>query len=200
MKAARLVLGLGSVALMSAPAMANGTFYREGLDMFGVGYTPGETVEIGYSQNRAVAIRAGQCGEVIVRNAVTDIKVDGTVVNVAALPVQLLPPCTNGQFDEARPANFKTPDNRAVIVGKTPGTFSTVFTDGVRRVRANGCGLIEARANNTYQHDAAVAITIPGVSAATIGDLPQKGRPICRTDSQTQQSRTYYPADWLTTP
>jgi hypothetical protein len=86
-------------------------------------------VDLG-STPKTTARVVGSCGEVKIAvptsGSFAGLKVDGTSIDTASLPIQTLPTCISGAFSEARPANFKTPNGQVVIVGKTAGSAATI--------------------------------------------------------------------------
>jgi hypothetical protein len=167
--------------------------------------TAGTRIEVDMGESdRAAARLAGSCGEVRI-NAPSDgsnysyIKAEGTSIDPNTLETKLLPSCSNGQFTEARPNNFKTPQGRIILVGFTPGQAVAVATPRavVRRATVNGCGFARVRSSSSFTLPA--KFTYEG-SEITVANLPDAGSPpVCRSTRDNAGNRTYtgyVPSTW----
>lgn len=161
--------------------------------------TPGERLTITYpAATTTRRVTANACGLVVIRdsstNPLTNLQtVDGTAINQAALPTQLLPRCVDGVLEEARTANFKTGTGDVVIV-KTPNTvYEAVYRGGrIRNVTANACGFAAINESDSYSWASNPTIVIGGTTH-TIATMAQANpEPICRT------GQLYVPAAWPT--
>jgi hypothetical protein len=160
--------------------------------------TPGSRISVNLgSSSRPVARLAGACGEVRISPPAsgnyTGLQIDGVAVNVSSLPTQTLPSCVNGSFSETRSANFKTPNNQVIIVGKTPGGAVSISLPAAvsRSITVNGCGFGVLRSTGQ---------TLPETfstesSSYTLASLPNANiAPYCRTVNGTPYG--YVPASW----
>lgn len=138
---------------------------------------------IGTNQSRQVV--SNGCGAVILRGTTAlpiaaNITVGSTPVNVAALPLGLLPACTAGAFAVPVPANFKTASGQVVIIGQTPNTAILVaqLGDRVRRVTPNACGFARLATSASFTLAGTFNVNGTSVNVDTVSTgLP----PICRT-------------------
>jgi hypothetical protein len=150
------------------------------------GLTPQAPVDftfIGTTQSRQVV--SNSCGAVIIRGTTAaplaaSITVGSSPVDVASLPLGLLPTCTAGAFTVPVTSNFKTATGQVVVIGQTPNTAILVsqLGDRVRRVTPNTCGFarLASSANFTLGGTFTVSGTSLNVDSIATG-LP----PICRT-------------------
>jgi hypothetical protein len=189
------VLSLGVLAIASsayAIPYGSNTVYRAGTDVI-ISATAGSQVQVGLGssvKNRAAL--AGACGEVKVNpgtNPPATITVGTRTLTLANLPTQLLPKCVNGQFEDARTADFKTSTGQIVAVGLTPNQSVTVGipTSTTRKMTINGCGFGTLK-------NATGTLAINGQNY-TVSSLPDAGAPpTCRTTNGV--STGYVPAAW----
>lgn len=194
------VLGLGAVAIAtSANAITFGsnTVYKvtdNGVTSVFISATANSEIQINLGETtRSSAKMAGTCGEVKISppssGQLTSVMVGTRTIDASILPVQLLPKCINGQFEEARTEDFKTSTGQVVAVGFTPNQAVTVGipTPTVRKVKANGCGFGTIRnASGSF------AINGQNYDVATLPDAGEA--PLCR--SSNGMSTGYVPANW----
>jgi hypothetical protein len=161
--------------------------------------TAGSKIQVGLGDVPKVTARiAGACGEVKISppssGSFTGLKVDGTTVDAASLSTQTLPSCTNGSFSEPRSANFKTPNNDIVIVGKTPGSATSVElpqpTTKTVSINACGFGVLRPAKDQTLPNSLNANSTSYTLSSMTDASKP----PICRTANGV--STGYIPSTW----
>ncbi len=161
--------------------------------------TPGSkiTVSLG-SVAKTTAKIVGSCGEVKISppasGTFTGLKVDGSAVDASALSSQTLPACSNGTFAEPRTANFKTPNNEVVIVGKTAGTAISIELPqpSAKTVTVNGCGFGQIKATATTPLPSTFSV---GTTNYTVSSLPDASKPpLCRTSNGV--STGYIPSTW----
>lgn len=193
--------GLSIVAATSFSGIAQAETFRDvENNLYVTGLSSQQELSFTYPGTPRTSLgRANACGAVIVRGAsgmpVTGmIKVDNVAINTATLPTQLLPTCgTNGAFNEARTANFKTPDGQVVVVGKTPNNFVGVETpeNAIRKIRANACGFTRLSPNARFNHTGTQELSIAGDNPVTISSISQKEAPLCRGNTM------YVPTSWL---
>ncbi|WP_231866995.1 hypothetical protein [Anabaena sp. 4-3] len=201
-----LPLGLLASALASSPALAipynSATTYKamDGANQVVVfSATPGSRIQVNLgSSPRPVARLAGACGEVRISPPAsgdyTGLEVDGVAIDSSTLPTQTLPTCVSGSFSESRSANFKTPNNQIVIVGKTPGAAVAVSLPSAvnRNVTVNGCGFGILRPSSGQTLPSSFLV---GSTSYTLASLPDAGSiPLCRTVGGTPYG--YVPASW----
>lgn len=89
-------------------------------------------------------------------------------IDVASLPVQTTPKCTNNVLAEARSTNYKTSSGTVVVVGKTSGISYDVTFTGVpvtKTSTANACGFVKL--TNSATKPAPTAFTYGGQSYDT---------------------------------
>lgn len=140
---------------------------------------------------------AGACGEIRLSATTVgsapaiQVGSPGTSVNIATLPVQLLPNCTNGSFAESRSANFKTPAGEVVIVGQTPGSavLLNIPRDTERQVRINACGFGTLRNSTSFSIPANFTVNGTARALATLPTAPNPPR--CTSGIG------YIPASWI---
>ncbi|MBW4444372.1 MAG: hypothetical protein KME10_24765 [Plectolyngbya sp. WJT66-NPBG17] len=193
--------GLTIVTATTFSGVAQAETFRDGENnLYVTGLSAQQEVSFSYPGTpRVSSSRANACGAVIVRGTsgtpVTGtIKVDNVSINTSTLPTQLLPSCgANGAFNEARTANFKTPDGQVVIVGKTANNFYGVETpeNAARRTRANACGFVGVAPNARFTHAGSQEVAIGSDSVVTISSISQKEAPLCRGNIM------YVPTSWL---
>ncbi|MEP0913063.1 hypothetical protein [Leptolyngbya sp. GB1-A1] len=194
------------VVSAAAPAMANiPAFFRDAENnVYFTGLSPQAQMSLTYDgMLRSRDYKANACGALVLRNSPSSpisgtIKVGGVDVNTSTLPVQLLPDCLpSGQFQEARPANFKTASGDVVIVGRTPGSYTEIQTpqDRNRNATANACGIARFTNSTSYQHTAATMIQF------IFDGQPQAAQPISNLDALQpplcSRGNLYVPASWL---
>ena len=189
------VLSLGTLAIASsayAIPYGTNTVYKAGTDVI-ISAPAGSQVQVGLGSTvKSRAVLSGSCGEVKVNPGKTPpetITVGTKTITIANLPTQLLPKCVNGQFAEARTADFKTSTGQIVVVGLTPNQSVTVGvpTAAVRKVTINGCGFGTLK-------NASGSITVNGQNY-TVSSLPNAGAaPVCRTSNGI--STGYTPSSW----
>lgn len=191
-----LVLGLGAAAVaLPASAIPYGpnTVYKVGNTVF-VSAPASSQVEVGLGDvDRNGAKLAGSCGEVRVSpprgGQLETVTVGTRTINATTLPVQLLPRCQYGQFEEARTTDFKTSAGQVVAVGFSPGQAVTVAvpTARTRRASVNACGFATLR-------NASGTLTIASQDYE-VATLPDAGEPpVCRTSNGV--STGYVPSSW----
>lgn len=189
-KASILSASVLAIAALPGGAMPFGAnkVYRAGQNVI-ISAPANSKVEVGLgSRVRSKAVLAGSCGEVKVtlpKTAPATIEVGTKTLTVANLPTQSLPSCKNGQFAEARTADFKTPQGRVVALGFTPSQSVSVSlpTPANRRVSINACGFGTLR-------NASGSITVNGQDY-TVSQLPDAGAsPVCRNGTG------YAPSSW----
>ncbi|MUG92737.1 hypothetical protein F7734_09865 [Scytonema sp. UIC 10036] len=201
-----LISTIAATASITAPAMAipfgSNTVYKgvDGLYQVVVfSGTPGSkiTVSLG-SVPKTTAKIVGSCGEVRISppasGAFTGLKVDGTAVDASTLPSNTLPACSNGAFAEPRTANFKTPNNEVVIVGKTAGTAISIELPqpSAKTVTVNACGFGQIKATATTPLPSTFSV---GTTNYTVSSLPDASKPpLCRTANGI--STGYVPSTW----
>jgi hypothetical protein len=98
----------------------------------------------------------------------SSIVVGTDTIDVAALPVQTTPKCTNNVLAETRSTNYKTASGTVVVVGKTSGVSYDVTFTGVPTTRtstANACGFV--RISNSATRPAPTSFTYGGQSYDT---------------------------------
>jgi hypothetical protein len=189
------VLSLGVLAIASsanAIPFGSNTVYKAGTDVI-ISATAGSQVSVGLgSAVKSRAALVGLCGEVKVNPGTTPpatLTVGTKTITIANLPTQLLPKCVNGQFEEARTADFKTSTGQIVVVGLTPNQSVTVGipTATTRKVTINACGFGTLK-------NATGTLAINGQNY-TVSTLPNAGAaPTCRTTNGV--STGYVPAAW----
>lgn len=194
------------VASTAAPAMANmpSVFRDAENNVYLTGHTPQSRQTMTYEgMMRSRDFQANACGAIILRNSSTNpiagtIRVGGTDVSAAALPTQLMPNCLpSGQFEEARPNNFKTANGDVVIVGRTPGSYTTVQTpqNRDRAASANACGIVRFTNSTSFQHSPTTivryAVNGQMQSPRPISDLELQEPPLC------SRGQLYVPLSWL---
>jgi hypothetical protein len=105
----------------------------------------------------------------------------GTNIGYSTLPVQTLVTCSTGVLSEPRPTNFKTPDGRTVLVGRSGSVEVQYIARSRRSGTFNACGFKTATIKNA---DAVGADSIPidfGGQTKSLGDIPQvSSLPLCR--------------------
>jgi hypothetical protein len=153
-------------------------------------------VDLG-STPKTTARVVGSCGEVKIAvptsGSFAGLKVDGTSIDTASLPIQTLPTCISGAFSEARPANFKTPNGQVVVVGKTAGSAATIAlpSDVTKNINVNSCGFGKITATETLP---LTSFSIAGTSY-TLASLPNAGQPpVCKVADGV--STIYTPSSW----
>nr|MDZ8061299.1 hypothetical protein [Nostoc sp. EkiNYC01] len=161
--------------------------------------TAGSKIQVNLgSSDKATARLAGSCGEIRISSpssgSFAGLKVDGVAVDASTLPTQTLPSCLNGSFSEARSANFKTPNNQVVIVGKTAGSAVSISLPQptTRSVTVNACGfgILKPSTGQTLPTSFSVDTT-----NYTLASLPDAGTsPYCRNLNGTFYG--YIPASW----
>lgn len=161
--------------------------------------TPGSRISVNLgSSPRPVARLAGACGEVRISPPAsgdyTGLQVDGVAVDASSLPTQTLPTCVNGSFSETRSANFKTPNNQVVIVGKTPGSAVAVSLPAAvsRSITVNACGFGILRASSGQTLPTSFSVDSTNYTLASLPDATTG--PYCRTINGTPYG--YVPASW----
>jgi hypothetical protein len=186
------ILSVGALAIAALPGEAipfsGNRVYRAGQAVI-ISAPAGSQVEVGLgSRVRNRAALAGSCGEVKItlpKNPAAAIEVGTKTLTIANLPTQSLPSCKNGQFAEARTADFKTPEGRVVAVGFTPGQSVAVGipTPTTRRVTINTCGFGTLR-------NVSGSFSVNGQNYDA-GQLPDAGEPpVCR------KGAAYTPSSW----
>ena len=162
--------------------------------------TVGSRIAVGLgSTDRPTARLADSCGTVRISpptsGSYTGLEVDGTAVDAATLPVQSLPTCLNGTLSEARAANFKTPNNQVVIVGKTANSAVTISlpTAVTRSVTINACGFGVLRPSTGSTLPSTFSVGTTNYTVASLANATNI--PVCRTVGGT--SYGYVPASWL---
>jgi hypothetical protein len=93
----------------------------------------------------------------------SSIMVGTDTIDVASLPVQTTPKCTNNVLAETRSTNFKTSSGTVVVVGKTSGVSYDVTFTGVPTTKtstANACGFV--RISNSATKPAPTSFTYGG--------------------------------------
>ncbi len=186
------ILSMGALASTGLPSGAipfgTNTVYRAGQDVI-ISAPASSKVEVGLGSTvRNKAVLAGSCGEVKItlpKTPPATIQVGTRTLTIANLPTQNLPGCNNGQFAEARTADFKTPQGKIVVVGFTPNQSVAVGipTPTTRRVSINTCGFGTLRG-------ASGMITVNSRDY-TVSQLPDAGAaPVCRKGS------AYTPSSW----
>lgn len=201
-----LGLSVAAIASSAAPAAAipyqSATVYRamDGVNQVVVfSGTAGSRVQVDLgSTPRPVARLAGSCGEVRISppstGSFTGLEVDGTAIDASALPTQTLPSCVNGSFSEPRSANFKTPNNQVVVVGKSPGAAVSVSLPSSvsRAVTINACGFGTLRSSSTFSIPSTFTV---GTTSYILASLPNATTaPYARTVNGTPYC--YVPASW----
>lgn len=201
-------LGLGVAAIASSAGSAfaipyNGATVYKAMDgsnqVVVFSATPGSRIQVNLgSSPRPVARLAGACGELRISPPAsgdyTGLEVDGVAVNAATLPTQSLPSCVNGSFSETRSANFKTPNNQVVVVGKTPGSAVAVSLPAVvnRNVTVNACGFGILRPSTGQTLPSSFSV---GSTTYTLASLPDATTsPYCRIINGIPFG--YVPASW----
>jgi hypothetical protein len=151
---ALVTIPLVAIALSASKAEAiqyNGnTVYRATEDTTQLAVfsgTAGSTLSINAGQTEKITSKiVDSCGTIrVTANAdgtFTGLKIDNVTINTATLPIQTLPSCVGGTLSEARTANFKTPTNQVVIVGKTAGLSVAISNPAIntKNVKINACG------------------------------------------------------------
>lgn len=186
MKAFKISLAIAASLVAVAPAYSQivsvkdteGRVYVRGL-------TPQAPVDftfVGTNQSRQVVSNA--CGAVIVRGSTglpiaANITVGTTPIDVAALPLGILPACTAGAFTVPVTANFKTANGQVVVIGQTPNTAILVsqLGDRVRRVTPNACGFARLASSASFTVGGTFNVSGTNLNVDTIATgLP----PLCR--------------------
>lgn len=173
---------------------ANGTNGQVEVYVSGTPYTRTE-IGLGFIPRYSTRV-ADACGVVRLSasqiGANTSITFNDVAVDIAALPQQLQPSCSNGALAEPRTENYKTFDNNVIIVGLTPGQpyMANIPRDTTRNVRINACGFGRLRSTSTF--------TIPesfnvNGSAVTLATLPDAVSP-----PRCTRGVGYIPATWVT--
>ncbi len=138
---------------------------------------------------RSRNVTANDCGLIVIKNSdaapLSSLQsVGGQAVNLATLPTQLLPRCTNGVLEEARTANFKTGGGDLVVVATARASLPAVYKgDATRKVKANACGFVVLRGTSTQPIEGLTFRLESNPDAtnhqvATLSTAPQD--PICR--------------------
>ncbi|HEY9610162.1 hypothetical protein [Allocoleopsis sp.] len=189
-KASIVTLGVLAYAALPGGAIPFGSnkVYRVGQDVI-ISAPAGTKVDVGLgSRVRNKAQVAGSCGEVKItlpKNLPATVQVGTKTLTIANLPTQSLPSCKNGQFAEARTADFKTPEGKVVAVGFTPSQSVAVGipTPTTRKVSINACGFGTIKG-------ASGSITVNGQDY-NVAQLPDAGAaPACR------KGTAYTPSSW----
>jgi hypothetical protein len=187
-----VVLGVSAWAIAALPGGAipyrTSNIYRAGQDVI-ISAPANTKVDVGLGFNiRNKAVLAGNCGDVKVtlpKSSPATIAVGTKTLTIANLPTQSLPSCKNGQFVEARTADFKTPEGKVVALGFTPNQSVTVGipTPTTRRVSINACGFGTLKS-------ASGSIAVSGQNY-NVSQLPDAGAPpVCR------KGTGYAPSSW----
>src|ERR687885_1327602 len=189
-KASIVTLGALAFAALPGGAIPFGAnkVYRVGQDVI-ISAPASSKVEVGLGARvRNKAVVAGSCGEVKItlpKTSPATVQVDTKTLTIANLPTQSLPSCKNGQFTEARTADFKTSEGKVVVVGFTPSQSVAVGipTPTTRRVSINACGFGTIKG-------ASGSITVNGQDY-NVSQLPDAGAsPACR------KGTAYTPSSW----
>lgn len=161
--------------------------------------TPGDRISVTYpnaTQSRRVT--ANGCGLLVLRSTSTRsldnlVSVDGSQIDQATLPQQLLPRCVDGNLEEARTSDFRTGAGEVVLV-KTPNTvYQAVYAGGrTRRVTVNACGFAQVTSTSTYDMTTTEYSDFEISSTDySLGTLPEAApAPLCRSGN------LYTPAGW----
>jgi hypothetical protein len=186
------IVSLGALAFAALPGGAipfgSNKVYRVGQDVI-ISAPAGTKVDVGLgSRVRNKAVVAGSCGEVKItlpKTSPATVQVGTKTLTIANLPTQSLPSCKNGQFAEARTADFKTPEGKVVAVGFTPSQSVAIgiATPTTRHVSINACGFGTIK-------NASGSITVNGQDY-NVSQLPDAGAaPACR------KGTAYTPSSW----
>jgi hypothetical protein len=197
--------GLTAISVVSAAAPAfsqsipSGLFRDSNNHVYLMNQTASAPATLVYTDaTRTRNLTASACGTVTISGTTTNpipanFTVGGTAIDVAALPTQLLPRCTNGALEEARPANFKTAAGQVVLVGQSPNTAvqMTYSAPRDRAARANACGFVRWSSTASAPHTTSTNVRFGNGTVTTIGSLPTMIPPYCRSGN------LYVPASWL---
>lgn len=192
---------IGVIPQANAIPFTNGdTVYKNtsnGITTVYISGTPNGVVAVDFGYVDRISSRiAGSCGEVRLTSSTVGttptITVDGTTVTLSSLSTQLLPACTNGSFNEARSANFKTPAGDVVIVGKTLGNavVLNIPRPTTRNVNINACGFGTLRNSSSFSIPATFEVAGTSKTLSTLTDVNDP--PVCRSGVG------YRPATWST--
>lgn len=170
----RLVCGSGAVGLAISALPAFAAPFKDSLGNIHIqDASPGTSLQLEAGELKRT-IKANFCGLVTVSkpNSTTPlpatVTVGGETINVSSLAELSLPSCKDNTLSEARPDNFRTPDGRVVVVGKTVGIGYPVIYPGVpasRSLRANACGF--AKITNSTSNPAPETFAYGGQSYTT---------------------------------
>ena len=170
----RLVCGAGAVGLTMSALPAVAAPFKDSLGNVHIqDASPGASLQLEAGELKRT-IKANYCGLVIVSKPSSTtplpatVSVGGDSITVSSLTEMSLPTCKDNALSEARPDNFKTPDGRVVIVGKTVGIGYAVIYPGVpasKSLRANACGF--AKMPNSTTNPAPETFSYSGQSYTT---------------------------------
>jgi hypothetical protein len=199
------LIGLTAISVVSAAApgfaqsIPSGLFRDSNNHVYLMNQTPSAPVTLTYTDAvRTRNLTASACGTVTISGTTTNpipatFTVGGTAIDVAALPTQLLPRCTNGALEEARTANFKTAAGQVVLVGQSPNAAVQMSYSSPRdrAARANACGFVRWSSTASAPQLPTTNVRFGNGSVTAIGSLPTMTPPYCRTGN------LYVPASWL---
>lgn len=182
--AAKLFAVLIGVNLFAAPTLAaeQGRIFKDKSGtVFIYGLQPNQTVQGSRDETATKTLTPNACGLLIIRDVTNTIAVENIAVNPAQLPIELLPPCQNGQLAESRPLPFKTPDGIVVLPKPANRWYNVIYLNQrhQRTLKANACGFI--RVSGTSLGAKPLLPTIQGTIARfAIAELPTSERLLCQ--------------------
>lgn len=180
----KLAIALIAVLSMTAPTLAaeQGRIFKDRSGtVFIYGLQPNQPVQAARDETAMKPLTPNACGLLLIRDVTRTIAVENIAVNPAQLPVELLPPCKDGQLAESRPYPFKTPDGIVVLPKPVNRWYNVVYLNQryERRLKANVCGFIRLSSASLGQKP--LLPTINGTIARfAIADLPVSEKLLCQ--------------------
>lgn len=184
------------MSLFAAPTLATeqGRIFKDKSGtVFIYGLQPFQQVQASRDETAMKTLSPNACGLLIIRDVTHTIAVEDIGINPAQLPVELLPPCQNGQLAESRPLPFKTPDGIVVLPKPVNRWYNVVYLNQrhQRNLKANACGFI--RLSGASLGEKPLLPTIKGTMVRfAIADLPTSERLLCQR-GQLYKSASFPP-------
>jgi hypothetical protein len=194
MRKSTAIAVLAVMNLLAAPTLAaeQGRIFRDRSGaVFIYGLQPRQQVQASRDETATKTLTPNACGLLIIRDVTYTIAVENIAVNPAQLPVELLPPCQNGQLAESRLYPFKTPDGIIVLPKPINRWYNVIYLNQrhQRNLKANACGFIRLWGSSLGGKP--FLPTINGTIARfTIADLPISEKILC------QRGQLYKPANF----